>query len=134
MFKISVEPLSMQGVVVHTWTKFFPIGSLSKFSCKMFCYGPRKGSPIEHSIEGRDLVNTHGWHLKKFSNIVHDANARPTLVLSLTKVEERDDSSLLVLRRVFRNDFVRTFHILGSELKGDLVYMKLVLQRIRKPS
>lgn len=45
------------------------------------------GVPIEHGVEGRDLIHTHGGHFKKLCDIIHDANASKSLVLSLPEIE-----------------------------------------------
>ena len=80
----------------------------------------RENAPVEHGVEGRDLVHAHGRHLEELGDIVHNADACPALVLPLTKVEERDDGGLLVLRRVVRDDLLRTLQVLRGELERDL--------------
>lgn len=47
--------------------------------------------------------------------MVHDADRGPSLVLSLTEVEERDDSGLLVLRWVTRDNLIGKLAVLGVE-------------------
>ena len=44
-------------------------------------------APIKHRIKGCDLVHPHRRYLDHFRNIVHDANARPAVILALTKVK-----------------------------------------------
>jgi hypothetical protein len=51
---------------------------------------------VVHGVEGRDLVHSHGRHLQYSRNLVHDANARES-VLSLAKIKQRHDSRFLVL-------------------------------------
>lgn len=63
-------------------------------------------APIEHGIESRDFVDTHRGHFEQFGHVVHNAYARPALVLPLSQVKEGDDSRLLVLGRVVRYNFV----------------------------
>jgi hypothetical protein len=78
------------------------------------------GVPVEHGIERRNFVHPHGWHRKKFGDIVHDTDACPSLVLSLCKVEQRNDSRFLVLRWVVGNDLIGPCEVFGSELEGNL--------------
>jgi hypothetical protein len=59
-------------------------------------------------------------HFEQFRHIIHNADARPSLVLSLAKVEEGNDGCLLVLRRVMRDDFIGAFKVLGCELERNL--------------
>ena len=109
----------MHGVVVHTCTKFLPMGSLngplSHVRAGQECRDLRMGgahAPVEHGVERRDFVHAHGLHLEQLRHIVHDTDARPSLVLSLAEVEEGDDGCLLVLGWVMRDDFVGAFKIL----------------------
>ena len=76
--------------------------------------------PVEHGVERRDFVHTHGWHLHQLRHIIHNAYARPSLVLPLAEIEKGDDSCLLVLRRIVRDDFISAFKILRCELERDL--------------
>jgi hypothetical protein len=77
-------------------------------------------APVEHGIEGRDLVDPHRRHLKQLCDVVHDTDARPSLVLPLSDVEERDDRGLLVLRRIFGNDLLGPLDIVSCECEGYL--------------
>lgn len=79
-----------------------------------------KGIPVEHSIEGRNFIHSHGWHRKKFGDVVHDADTCPSLVLSLCEVEQGDDGCFLVLGWVVGNDLIGPRQVVGSELKGNL--------------
>lgn len=79
-----------------------------------------RDGPVEHGVEGRDLVHTHGRHLEQLGDIVHHADARPALVLSLAEVEEWDHRGLLVLRGVVGDDLLCALHVLGIELEWDL--------------
>ena len=79
-----------------------------------------KGIPVEHSIEGRNFIHSHGRHGKKFGNVVHDADTCPSLVLSLCEVEQGDDGCFLVLGWVVGNDLIGPRQVFGSELKGNL--------------
>jgi hypothetical protein len=80
-----------------------------------------KGSlPIEHSVEGCNLVNTHWRHLKELCNVVHDIDTCPSFVLPLAEVKERDNCCLFILRRIPRDDFFRALHVLWSEPEGNL--------------
>ena len=112
----------MHGVVVHTCTKFSPMGSLNvPLACQRRQGQQRSNNaPIKHGIESCDFVNPHRWHLEHLGHVVHDADARPTLVLPLSEVEEGDNGCLLVLGRVMRDDFIGACKILRSELEWDL--------------
>jgi len=78
-------------------------------------------SPIEHSIECGNLVYAHSRHAQQIGNIVHNADACPTFILPLPKIKKWNNSGLLVLRRVMRNDFLCALHVLGIELKCNLL-------------
>ena len=76
--------------------------------------------PVEHGVKSRDFIHAHGGQLEHLRDIVHDADACPSLILALPKVKERNDSRFLVLGRVACYNLLRTLQVLGSELKGDL--------------
>jgi hypothetical protein len=59
-------------------------------------------------------------HFEQLGHIVHDADARPSLVLSLAEVKEGNDGRLLVLRWVMRYDFIGVFQVLRCELERNL--------------
>jgi hypothetical protein len=77
-------------------------------------------APVEHGIEGRDLVDPHRRHLKELCDVVHDTDARPPFVLPLSDVEERDDRGLLVLRRIFGDDLLGPLDVVSCECEGYL--------------
>lgn len=77
-------------------------------------------APIEHRVECRDFVHSHRRKFKKLRHIVHNAYARPSFVLALSKIKKRDDSRFLVLRGVVRNYFVSAFEILRCILEWNL--------------
>lgn len=52
---------------------------------------------VVHGIESGDLVDAHRGHLQDPRNLVHNADARPAVVLTLTEVEEGHDGGFLVL-------------------------------------
>ena len=81
----------------------------------------RRDAPVEHGVEGGDLVDAHGGHLEEVGDVVHDGDGRPALVLALAEVEKGDDGGLLVLGRVVGDDFLCTLHVLGGELEWDLL-------------
>lgn len=80
--------------------------------------------PVEHSVEGCDLVNTHWGHFKKLRNVVHNADTCPTFVLSLTEVKEGYHRRLLVLGRVMRDYLLCPFQVLLIEFKWYLRYTR----------
>lgn len=60
---------------------------------------------VEHRVEGCYFIHAHGRHLQKLRNIIHYADTCPALVLTLSKVKERDDSCFLVLWGIPGDDF-----------------------------
>ena len=76
--------------------------------------------PVEHGVEGSDLVDAHRGHLEELRYVVHDGDGCPALVLALPEVQEGDDSRLLVLRWVPRDNLLRALQVLGVELEWDL--------------
>jgi hypothetical protein len=56
-----------------------------------------KYGPVEHGVERRDFVYSHRWHFEQLRHVVHNTDARPSLVLSLAEVEEGNGGSLLIL-------------------------------------
>ncbi len=109
----------MHGVVVHTCTKFSPMGSLN---VPLVYQIPEKrqwpnDAPIKHGIESRNFVDSHRRHFKQLGHVVHNADARPALVLPLAEVEERDNGCLFVLGWVMGNDFIGACEILRGELE-----------------
>jgi hypothetical protein len=61
--------------------------------------GKRKGrddEPIEHGVEGGDLVDSHLGHLQHLSNVVHDGEGGPA-ELTLAEVEEGNGSALEII-------------------------------------
>lgn len=78
-------------------------------------------APVEHGIEGRDLVHPHWGHPEQLCDIVHNADARPSLVLPLPEVKERNDCSLLILRRISRDDLFGPLHVVCCEREGYLL-------------
>ncbi len=77
-------------------------------------------APVEHGVESRDLVDAHGRDLEELGDVVHDADARPALVLPLREVKQWDGRRLLVLWRVMRDDLLRALLVLRAELEWNL--------------
>lgn len=77
--------------------------------------------PVEHSIERRNFIHPHGRHLQELRNVVHHTDTRPSLVLSLRKVQKRNRCSFLVLRRVVRDNLLCPLEVLGVEFEWDLM-------------
>lgn len=73
---------------------------------------------VVHGVEGRNLVNAHWGHLEHASDLIHDADAGET-VLALTEVEQRHDSSLLVLGRVALEDLIGECEVLLGKLERE---------------
>ena len=81
----------------------------------------REYLPIERGVESCDLVDAHWRHLEELGDIVHDADARPSFVLSLSEVEEGYHGCLLVLGRVVRDDLLCSLHVVCIEFEGHLL-------------
>lgn len=60
--------------------------------------------PIEHGIEGGNFIDAHRWHLQHLGHMVHHRQRAESRILTLGQVEQGNDGSLLVLRRVLGND------------------------------
>jgi hypothetical protein len=76
--------------------------------------------PVEHGVERRDFVHSHGLHFEQLRHVVHNADARPSLVLSLAEVEEGNGGCLLVLWWIMCDDFIGAFKVLRCELERNL--------------
>ena len=74
---------------------------------------------VVHSVERRNLIDTHWRHLQYPCNLIHHAQARKSM-LSLSEIEDWHDSGLLVLGRVAFEDLVNELVVLLRELKGDV--------------
>jgi hypothetical protein len=74
--------------------------------------------PVVHGVEGRDLVHTHGGHLKEARNLIHDTDAGEA-VLALAEVEQRHNGGLFVLRGVAGDNLLDEFLILRREFEGN---------------
>lgn len=73
---------------------------------------------VVHCVESCDFVDAHRGHLKEAGNLVHNADASVTM-LTLAKVQERHDSSLLVLRGVTSDDLFDELVVLLGKLEGE---------------
>lgn len=76
-------------------------------------------SPVEHRVKSSDLVDSHPRHLQHFRHGVHNADTRPTIVLPLSEVQERDHGRLLVLRWITTDDFCSDLAVCLVELERD---------------
>lgn len=74
-------------------------------------------APVEHGVEGSNFIDTHWWHFKELRDVVHDADTCPSFVLSLAEIEERNDSSFLVLWGIPGNDFFRLLQVIWGKLE-----------------
>lgn len=77
-------------------------------------------APVEHGVKGGDFVHAHGRHVEEARDVVHDADARPALVLPLTEIEEGNDGRLFVLWGIPGDDFFRLCQVVWVELEGYL--------------
>ena len=58
------------------------------------------GHQIEHSVEGRDLVDADVWHLEKIGDIADRRLRQPAIMLLLRSPQDWYDRSLLTPFRV----------------------------------
>ena len=79
-----------------------------------------KHAPVEHGVERRYFVHSHGLHFEQLRHVVHNTDARPSLVLSLADIEEGNDGRLLVLWWIMRDDFIGALKVLRCELERNL--------------
>lgn len=77
-------------------------------------------APVEHGVERRDLIHTHGWYFKHLRNMVHNADTRPSIILPLAEVEERNSGGFFVLRWVARDYLFGKLEVFWVELEFDL--------------
>lgn len=82
--------------------------------------------PIVHGIECRNLVHSHWWHLQYSCNLIHNAQARKSM-LSLSEIEDGHHSRLLVLGWVAFEDFFDELVVLLRELEG---YIRIIFGSI----
>lgn len=75
------------------------------------------GFPVEHGIESSHFIDTHWRHFKELGDVVHNADACPSLVLPLAEIEEWDDCGFLVLGRITRDDILGPFQVFRCEFK-----------------
>jgi hypothetical protein len=76
--------------------------------------------PVEHGVERGHFVDTHWRHSQEISDVVHNANTRPSFILSLTEIKKRNDCSLFILRRIVGNNVLGALQIFGIKFEGDL--------------
>ena len=63
--------------------------------------------PVEHGVEGGDLVDLDGRHVQHGGHLVHGRQRQPPTCLSLRQVQHRDDGGLLVVPRIAGHDQLR---------------------------
>jgi hypothetical protein len=73
---------------------------------------------VVHCVEGCDFVDAHRGHLEEAGDLIHNADAGVAM-LTLTKVQEGHDSSLLVLRGITGEDLLDELVVLLGELEGE---------------
>jgi hypothetical protein len=61
---------------------------------------------IEHGVEGRHLIHTHGRHLHDTGDLIHGREGQPPAALSLGQIQQWDAGSLLVVGWVSRQNMV----------------------------
>jgi hypothetical protein len=77
------------------------------------------GVTVVHGVECRNLIDTHWRHLQYPRNLIHDTQARKSM-LSLSKIEYGHDCRLFVLGRVSLEDLVNELVVLLGELEGNI--------------
>jgi hypothetical protein len=81
---------------------------------------------VIHGIEGRNLINTHGWHFQQPRHLVHNADTSEA-VLSLSEIEQGHDGRFLVLARIPSEHLLDELFILRIEFEGNV---EVVFRRI----
>lgn len=81
---------------------------------------------IVHSIERGNLIDSHWRHLQYPRNLVHDTQARKSM-LPLTQIQNWHNSGFLVLWGVSLEDLVDELVVLLRELEGDI---RIVFRRV----
>ena len=76
--------------------------------------------PVEHGVECGHFIDTHWRHFQEIGDIVHNANACPSLILALTKIKKRNDRSLFILRRIAGNDILCALQVFSIKFEGNL--------------
>mmetsp|Transcript_8566 Transcript_8566/g.14508 ORF Transcript_8566/g.14508 Transcript_8566/m.14508 type:complete len:229 (-) Transcript_8566:200-886(-) len=56
--------------------------------------------PIEHGVEGCDLIDTGRSGSNNLSHLVHCGHRQPTTVLTLGQIQQRNNTRLLVIGRI----------------------------------
>mmetsp|Transcript_13420 Transcript_13420/g.34620 ORF Transcript_13420/g.34620 Transcript_13420/m.34620 type:complete len:252 (-) Transcript_13420:46-801(-) len=71
--------------------------------------------PVEHGVEGGDLVHTDRGCLQQLGHHVHGSESEKALVLRLCQRQQRNDGRALVVVRVPRHDLLGDFQVLWRE-------------------
>lgn len=71
---------------------------------------------LEHGIERGNFIDSHWGNFQNSSNFIHNSNGAVSK-LTLTKIEEGHDGSLLVVRRILGNGFINFGLVLSIEGK-----------------
>lgn len=74
---------------------------------------------VVHCVESRYFVHAHWRHLQQSSDLVHNTDASPSVVLALSEIEKRHDCSFFILAGVSREDFLDESLICFAELEWD---------------
>lgn len=76
--------------------------------------------PVKHGVKCGYFINTHWRHIQDICNVVHNTNARPSFILTLTKIKKRNDCSLSILWRIARNNIMCMLQIFGIKFESNL--------------
>lgn len=91
------------------------------------------GFAVVHGIKGGNLVDSHGGHFEHPGDLIHHADTGEAM-LTLSEIEKRHDSSLLVLWRVSFQDLIDEGEVLGGEFEGDGRVVRRFISMLKKGS
>lgn len=88
--------------------------------------------PIEHGVEGSDLVDLHGSHVEDLGDFVHGGEGQEVVVLLLGNEQDRDAGRLFVVGRVLLEELIDLLVVLRGELEWSLLIVVLRVTMIRE--
>ena len=88
--------------------------------------------PIEHGVEGGDLVDLHGLHIEDLGDFVHCGESEEVIVLLLRDEQGRDACRLLIVRGVFVEQLLYLLVVLFGELERRVLVVVLSVPVVRK--
>lgn len=88
--------------------------------------------PIEHGVEGGDLVDLHRLHIENFGDFVHCGQSKEVIVLLLRDEQGRDACRLLIVRGVLVEQLLYLLVVLFSELEWRVLVVVLSVPVVSK--